>query len=641
MIITKKTLPLFVFMLLSMLYANGQTQKRTKLFVKKDMQVVLRDTVFNAKKDTTLVLDVEEAEHAIIRENPALKTDKFYDSLRKIASSKKITRDIFDFLVVKKGNREKTVNVIVKSEDVFKPYAGYTIASIVFKSVDLMEGSVTDTLRKSSSKLAKYVNKIHRDTRSKIIENNLLFEVGDRVDPYQLADNERILRQFRTLQDARIYISRNKSQPKAVDITVVTQDVFSNGVSADLNSIQNFRVDLYDINILGYAKQFQVSYFRNALDNPKSGYELTLRDFNFSNTFIQGEIQYTENHLRQRARISVGRDFFTPAIKYAGGVELYHTKERFYFEEDDTLQARYAENNLDLWFGRSIQIKERTNLIFAARSTSHNFIDRPYVSSDSNSFFHNRTLLLGSVTLAERNFMKGFRIRGFGRTEDISVGGLVSFIAGKEINQFINRTYLEIVGNFGRYFEDVGYFNLSLGAGSFFKPTKAEDGQISVSSTYFSNLLKIKNMQVRHFVYASYTKGINRVLDRSISIAGERRDERGFVPLGDQRLLLGYETVYFTPWYPYGFQLALFHRIDVNFLSRDFALFSASSLFPSIQIGARVLNENLVLPKFSVDLTYYAPHENYNSAWQINFSTTLINLFGTAQFFKPRVSGFH
>ena len=147
-------------------------------------------------------------------------------------------------------------------------------------------------------------------------------------------------------------------------------------------------------------------------------------------------------------------------------------------------------------------------------------------------------------------------------------------------------------------------------------------------------------MQVRHFVYAGYTKGFNRVLDRTITIAGGRKDQRGLPAVGNQRLRLGYETVYFMPWFPYGFQFALFHRIDVNLLATDRTLFSKAALFPSIQVGARVLNENLVLPKFSVALTYYVGTEIYKSDWQLDLSTTLVNLFGAGQVFKPRVSGF-
>lgn len=635
---TVKRTILFILLSICGILAIGQTTKQ-KLVMKKGKQVVLRDTIFIVRRDTILFLTADEMEEVNIRENPSVKSSKFYDSLEKKASLNKFTKEIFDFIVINKGHKEKAVSVIVKSEDAFKPYEGYTIASIVFKSVDLLEGSVIDTLQQATSKLARYVNRVHVDTRSSIIENNLLFRAGDVVDPYQLADNERILRQFKTLRDARIYVTKNKTHSKKVDIIVITQDVASIGASGDYTSPQNYRLDVYDINILGYAKQLQVSYFRSTLANPTSGYEITLRESNFSHTFIQGELQYTENYLRQRMRIAIGKDFFTPAIKYAGGLELYQTREKFYFEEYDTLQTPYTENNLDVWFGRSIEIKKRTNVIFTARANTLCFVDRPYVSSDSNSFFHNRTLLLGSVSHAERNFMKGFRIRGFGKTEDILVGGTVSLIAGKEINQYVHRTYLEINGNFGRYFPAMGYFNLSLAAGSFFKLT-TEEALISISATYFSNLLKIRKMQVRHFGYAGYTKGFNRILDRTISIAGGRKDDQGLPPLGNQRMTLGYETVYFMPWYAYGFQFAFFHRIDINLLSTDRNLFSKVALFPSVQLGVRILNENLILPKFSVNLTYYGANANFNAAWQLNFSTTLINLFGTSQVFKPRVAGF-
>lgn len=635
----EKVLLAVVFFSLSVSYILCQVPKK-KVVVKKGMQVVFRDTTFLVDKDTILFLTEDEMQRATIRENPSVKSSKFYDSLEKRASTRKITKDIFDFVIIKKGNKEKIVSVIVKSEDIFKPFEGYTIASIAFKTVDVLEGSVIDTLQKATSKLARYVNGAHVDTRSQIIENNLLFKVGDAVDAYQLADNERILRQFKTLRDARIYVIKSKTEPKAVDIVVVTQDVTSIGVSADFSSPQNFRLDVYDINILGYAKQLQVSYYRSTIANPTNGFEITLRETNFRNTFIQGELQYTENYLRQRSRIALGRDFFSPAIKYAGGLELFRTKEKFYFEEYDTLQTPYAENSIDVWLGRSFQIKKRTNVILAGRANTHYFIQRPFVSIDSNSFFYNRTLLLGSITLTERNFMKGFRIQGFGKTEDISVGGTVNLSVGKEINQFDNRTYLEMGGNFGRYFPAIGYFNLTLAAGSFFKPAKTEDGLISVSATYFSNLLRIRKMQVRHFVYAGYTKGFNRILDRTITIAGGRKDLRGFPAVGNQRLRLGYETVYFMPWFPYGFQFALFHRIDVNFLSTDRTLFSNAALLPSIQIGARILNENLILPKFSVALTYYVGNENYKSDWQLDLSTTLVNLFGAGQVFKPRVAGF-
>jgi hypothetical protein len=618
-----------------------QTQVLQRVVVKKGLQIVLSDTIFITKHDTVLFLTNVERTKLKIRLNPYSTSNKFYDSLAKKASSNRIVKDILDLVIKKKGRKEKLVSVIVKSEDVFKPFAGLVIGSIAFKYVDLLEGSVIDTLQTASSKFGKFVNKIHRDTRASVIKQNLLFKVGDKVDPFTLADNERVLRQFITLRDARIYISKNKRNPTIVDIVVVTQDVTSLGVSGSYNSLRKFRLDVYDINILGYAKQLQVSYFRNADDLPEHGYEITLREPNLLGAFVQSEFQYTNNFQRQRVRLAFARDFFTPEIKYAGGAELYHTREQFYFEAYDTLQIPYTEKAIDLWTGRSFEFKKRINFIFSARVSMRNFIDRPLVSKDSNSFFYNRTLVLGSLVLTKRNFLKSLRIRGFGRTEDIPIGRSVNIVFGKEITEFVDRPYFEFGTTYGKYFTAIGYINIATKAGTFFKYEKVEDGLVSISSTYFSNLLKVRRMQIRQFSYLTYTRGFKRILDKTLSLDGKWRDKNDFTPLGNRRITIGFETVYFMPWYAYGFQFALFHRFDLNLLSDNKYLLAKKSLFSTLQVGIRMLNENLVLPAFSIDGAYFGKNKNFVAAWELKFATTLPDLFGTRQIFKPQVSNFN
>jgi hypothetical protein len=641
-----KILLVLILFLLHTIPGLSQKQALQKVKVKKGRQVVLKDTTFITKRDTVLYLTKEQAGKIKVRENPRLKSNRFYDSLEEKASDNKVANEVFDFVVKKRGRKEKLVSAVVKSEDAFKPFTGYIIGSIVFKSVDLLEGSVVDTLQKATTNLGKFVNKVHTDTRAKIIKQNLLFSVGDLVDPYQLADNERVLRQFNTLRDARIFLKKNKKKG-IVDVIVVTQDVASIGVSGDFSSIKNFRLDVYDINILGYARQLQVSYFRSTEFSPQNGYEITLREPNFRSTFIEGELQYANNYIRERTRLAVGRDFFAPEIKYAGGMEAYRTHENFYAEAYDTIKIPYTEKSLDLWVGRSFEFKKRMNLIFSVRMNPRDFTERPFVSADSNTFFLDRTLALGSVTLTKRNFLKSLRIRGFGKTEDIPVGGAISVVFGKEINEFVDRPYLELKGTWGRYFTKIGYINLSATTGSFFKNSVAEDGLVTVGSTYFSDLLKWRKMQVRQFIFFTYTKGLHRSLNQTISVEGKWEDNRALPPLGNERLTIGFETVYFMPWYVYGFQFALFHRFDLGLLLNhkpspfDSPLSPVQTMtFPAIRGGARMLNENLVLPSFSVELAYFGKSQNFSPAWQFKFSTTLPDLFGTSQVFKPTVSRF-
>lgn len=637
----KEILLILIFLLLSAMHASAQADPVRRIKIRKGLWVILRDTSFITRRDTIFILSPDERANIRIRENPYVKSSNFYDSLSISAYKFKFTREIFDLVVKKRGRKETLVHAVVKSEEVFMPYAGYTISTIVFKKVDMLEGSVIDTLQKADTKFGKFVNKVHTDTRTKIISNNLLFNVGDEVDPYQLADNERILRQFISLRDARIYLSESVNDSHAVDVVIVTQDVTSIGVAGSYGSSKKFRLDIYDINILGYAKQLRVSYFRSAAYSPKNGYEITLREPNLSGTFLQGELQYTDNYLRQRTRVALGRDFLTPQTKYAGGMELYRTQEKYFFEEYDSLEMPYTENNMDVWAGRSIEFKKRMNLIFSSRINSMIFSSKPFVSNDSNSFFYDRTLLLGSISWTKRNYLKSLRIRGFGKTEDIPIGGSATVILGTENNEFIDRKYYEVGGTFAHYFQKFGYLNFSIEAATFLKQRAMEDGLILINGLYFSDLIKFRKNQMRQFIYFNYTKGFNRMLDKTIALNGKWENNDGVIPLGDERMTVGFETVYFMSWYLYGFQVALFHRIDLKWLSNLNPLFDINSLFPIVTAGFRMINENLVLPRVSVELSYFGGNQLYRSAWEFKFKTTLINLFGTNQVFKPQVLKFN
>ena len=618
----------------------GQQPRKSKLSVAKGKLVLLKDTSFITQNDTVIYLPNKELRSVRIEENPTIEANRFYDSMRSKASKSKVTAGLVDFLVKRPTNQLIINTTIQKSEDVFALYEGYTIGTISFKSVDMLEGSVIDTLQKAASKFAIFVNRIHKDTRASIIEKNLLFNSGDRVDAFRMADNERVLRLFRTLRDARIMLVVSDAKNKIVDVVVVTQDVSSIGFSGDFSSASKFQFDVFDINILGYAKQLQISYFRNDLQKPVNGYSITLRDPNINGSFIQGEVQYTNNYQRNQQRISLGRDFFTPEIKYAGGVELFSTNEKYYFEDTDTLEASYRENQSDLWLGRSFELKKRLNLITSIRNINRNFFDRPFVSQDSNSFFYNRNLLLGSATLIKRNYLKSSLIRGYGRTEDVPIGSAITILVGSEINEFINRKYFEIRGNVGTYISRYGYFNTDIKLGTFIKNSGTEDGLFSGEATYFSNLFKIRRLRSRQFITLNYANGINRVLDKTLKLEGGWRPENSIAPIGLERLGLGTENVYFMPWYKLGFRFALYHKFSVNLLSADNNLFQGKNLLSSVGAGIRIVNENFIFPSFSIDVNYYIGNKVYASAFAINLKTTLTRLFGNDQQFKPLVTEF-
>jgi hypothetical protein len=605
------------------------------LYVPKGYMVILDDTSFVVGNDTVIV-----GRRMRMKEDPFAKSQKFYDSLQGRAERRRVTRELHELLIRKQRRAQRVDSVIIKSEDSFKNYEGMTIRSIRIKKADLLEGSVLDTVLVASSKVGKWVNRLHADTRDFIIRNNLLFDVGDKVDPYKLADNERVLRQFKTIRDARIYLKPVEGTIDQVDIIVVTQDVASVGASGSYSSLNKFDFDVYDINILGYAKQLQVSYFRNIDGRPQNGYEIFLREPNFGSSFIQSEIRYTDNYLRRRLSIIAGRDFLTPKMKYAGGLEAFKTNENYVINRNDTLPQPYSQESIDAWLGRSIQLATRTNFIVAARTHDYRFTERPFVSTDSNYFFFNRNYILGGLTIFKTNYIKGSLIQGFGKTEDVPVNAWLGTTFGAEYNNFATRRYIDLHAGMGRYMKKVGYFYADATVGGFRTGSFWEDGVIGFNGRYFSNLMRAGKTKVRQFVNYSYMKGYNRTINQTLAINRGWRNERGFVPLGNERATVGFETVHFTPWYLYGFKFALYYGADFNLITNGDELFIKKNVYPSVKTGIRMLNDNLVFPTLSVDLHYYIRTADYKPSFTIQVSTTLPRLFGAPQSFRPQIAAF-
>jgi len=87
----------------------------------------------------------------------------------------------------------------------FIKYAGKTIRHIYIRNVGF-EGDVKDTTKVNGGFGVKLGNALHKNTRQKIIANNLLFKEGDKLNPYMLTDNERYLRDLDYIQDALIIV---------------------------------------------------------------------------------------------------------------------------------------------------------------------------------------------------------------------------------------------------------------------------------------------------------------------------------------------------------------------------------------------------------------------------------------------------
>ena len=148
----------------------------------------------------------------------------FYRNLEKAADRMYITRWLHEMIIRDPINEYLPSGQPHRGESVFAEYEGKTIQNIMLRTASLFAPSIDEYYHSSSSRVERAVSLLHFSTNEKIIRNTLLFETGDRLDPFLIADNERILRQLSYIEDARIYIYENAINPEYVDIVIFTKD---------------------------------------------------------------------------------------------------------------------------------------------------------------------------------------------------------------------------------------------------------------------------------------------------------------------------------------------------------------------------------------------------------------------------------
>ncbi len=633
---------LYVFLLVfSVIGVNAQNKELSiqldSVQISSGFVLILRDTFYLPENDTIVFLPHHTK--YTIKKSPYFKSEKFYDSLRSKADETKVTRILFSLLFKSSSENVTDNKPISKAEDAFIPFEGKTIGEISIRQVPILEGSVQDTGRIAKTWYGKALNKVHINTRTKILRQNIIIQSGEKVDPYILADNERILRQLSSIRDAKIYLKPRINAPDTVDVEIVTQDVISLGASINYNKINNLGIDVYDRNILGSTRDFQVSYYFNEHESPKHGYGLQYRVPNFWGTFIEGTFLYEDAYFRKQLSMNLMRNFFTPEIKYGGGVSLRRVEEFYRPIYAFDVEIPYTANEASVWLGRSYQLQERTNLIFQSRFKSSEFIERPSVKEDSNRFFLNSDMYFVSTSLVNRTYSKSKLIRGFGRTEDVPKGKLLSFTYAYDINEFSNRNYWQIKLGFAEYFSKVGYLSASTAIGAFRNRKHWEDGAFGANLNYFSPLIVSGKSSFRQFIYLNHLSGINRRSENSLTIDKNFVNDSTLRPLGEKRFNMAFETVYFTPWYFYGCKLSLYNRNSFNWLSNK-NQFDHSNLFSSFSVGARILNESFVFPTIEFNFTFYHSPNGYPNTSDLSLFTNYPGDFLEMQIGRPEVLPF-
>lgn len=633
---------LLYLLVFSSFFAAAQQSDTVK--IEKDQILILKDSVFVPSRDTTLVLP--QGVKYSIKKNQYAKSEKFYDSLKNVQYKNRLYKELYSVLFASKPPDEININEEpVKAESFFTAYEGKRITSITVKHVDIFEGDVNDTTRHLETNIGKLADDLHTETTDRVIQSHLLFNENDELDPYQLADSERIIRSLSYVEDARIMV-QVKENLDEVGIVVIVKDRFSWGGTFKYSSPSKFRVGIINRNILGIGHQMQLDYVQNSGELPQSGYYSEYTARNIRKSFIDLTLFKSDNYELIGEGFLIERRFVSPEIKYGGA--LSYKNQTSYPDisfADSTLAERVPTTGklLDAWFARSIQIAERNNIGLAIRYDRRQYSERPFVTPDSNQTYHNREFLLGSISYSSIKFLKTKNILSFNITEDVPIGLSQRLIFGKDWNEFNDSYYVGFESIASKYFS-FGYLIGDLEFGVFVDQFTGErsNSVYQIAGGYFSPLIKSGRSTIRNFIRANLRNGTNLSIPTSFVLDNDQvRNIKGEEISGNRVFNASVESVMFTQWYWYGFRFAPFIFSDFGLVKENRALQPYSNIYYGIGSGLRIRNESLVFNTLSIRFVVFPKYPPGGESFAFEISFNQPTLFRNLSIIKPRLVVFN
>ncbi len=632
---------LLIISIISVEIVFAQAEKYDTLQVKAGSTIEFFDSQMTITRDTLLILP-QNTKYMIYKGQDST-SQEFYKSIKKYSEKSKLFELLHNSIIVEKKSSQDRDISFDKSSEEYEQYKGKIISNIRYKKVRLFSGSVFDTTNLINQENEGFFEKIHYDSRDATIEKYITFHIGEKIDPYRISDTERILRNLSFIEDAKIILIPQESDENKIDVLVVTKDRFSLGINLTPHSISRYSTTVFNRNILGYGWNLELKYTFNSAYTPPHGIETNFDFNNIQGTFIDASIGYAFDAENEKSHLLFTKSFLTTETKYGGGLGLENIHS---FNLDNNFEhIPFTYNYEDFWAGRQLSVSKidrRKTVILAGRVSRREFTFRPYVESDSNYFYYNQNMALGSVIYSKIDFFKARMVYGFGITEDVPVGFRISVTSGLRYEDFDDNFYFGVSAGRTYMEKSFGFLLYSFKAGTFYNGEEFRQGVVNLSAYFISPLLSYNIFKLRHFLFISYTQGFNRQREYYLYLNGED----GIRGLnindiqGTKRFDMSYETVSFTPFNFYGFRFAMFNFVDIGFISNDKDIVFKNKMYSGIGIGWRIKNESLVFGAIQIRLAYYPNVTPGSGKFGFDIKTNETRLFENIFPVKPNVIGF-
>lgn len=538
-----------------------------------------------------------------------------FTKIKEYADRRKWTRQLYKMIFIYRHKTNIDIIEAENSENRFKAYQGRKIRDIQVTILPPFGTSIRDTcyLQDSLDWFRSMANTVHQRSSERLIKKQLTVRSGGEVSPFELVENELLLKQLSNIDDALINIIEIQGDTTRVDLLVVCKDEFSwtGKGSSNFTSSATIGIETKNLFRTGHQVSYEASFRKKRKQKWGNLVEYSIPNL-FSTRFdFYG--RYENTHANDLYSIQLERPFLTSHTKWAGGA----TFSRIYSSE--TLVDRdivkpvelFNYRMFDLWTGRSFRLPFRfsfnQNIFITARYTATRFLERPEISSDSNHFYYNRNAFLGAFSYLKLKYFKANLIYDFGRTEDIPSGLFASFLFGAENTEFSKFAYLGAEGSYSWFsIHSDRFYSIYAALGSFLNGTNIESGVFRLNGSFISSLKQLSRHRFRYYCSFDYVRGIKRHPDdfvyfQDYNIYGFDSDTLR----GCQKFSASISGTLFLPSIKYGFRTAVSGFLDMGVLGVEKKSLLKSRTYWGIGLSLNLRNDNVVFKNLSIRLTYY------------------------------------
>ena len=275
--------------------------------------------------------------------------------------------------------------------------------------------------------LYRWANRVHIRTRPSVIEDILLFEVGDTFVARLLDESARTLRARGFIAEAIVEPGTYDAATNSVDVNVRIRDSWSLALDLKLNhtgGVTEWGIGLSDNNLLGTGKTFEISHESEIdRDHTAIGYA----DDNVFGSRVQLSTSFRNASDGDRRQLLVERPFYSLDTRWSLGGNI-HDEQRIDTMYDLGEEIDEFGHDIDLFtlqggLSRGLVDQRVGRWLMGMTSEEHTF--RPTLDVPVPLLLPpDRKLVYPWIgwQLIEEDFREMTELNTVGRTEDISLG---------------------------------------------------------------------------------------------------------------------------------------------------------------------------------------------------------------------------